>query len=125
MTIYGAIYDAIAMHAAAADSQRAIESLCAASVPVAAAPFPPLPAALTSHFDGNVTGALAEDGPEAARMVEQIVAEHVRAARVRLARPTPTLDWADHIALTQALPTIARRAADLRFVEILQMAVRV
>lgn len=93
--------------------------LAAAGAAVEAEPFAALAQALTTCFDGDVEAALAEDAPAATTMIEQIVTEHVHAAHARLAAPTPTIDWSDHHALATVIPTIARRAADLRFVQIL------
>jgi hypothetical protein len=90
-----------------------------AGVAAEAEPFQALQASLSLYFDGDVDAALAEDEPAALAEADRIIAEHVRNAQVRLTRPVPALDWSDHIALTVALPEIARRAADLRFVQML------
>ncbi|WP_043511724.1 MULTISPECIES: hypothetical protein [unclassified Actinoplanes] len=82
-------------------------------------PFQALQASLSQYFDGDFDAALAEDESAALADADRIIAEHVRTAQVRLARAAPALDWSDHTTLTEALPAIARRAADLRFVQIL------
>lgn len=86
-----------------------------------AEPFQALLKAINAFFGteaGQVYDLLVDDLGASAE-IKFIIAEHLDAARGRLHMPAPAVDWADHVALTSALPTIARRAADLRFTEIL------
>lgn len=97
----------------------ATQPLALAIVAAEREPFQALAGRLDTFFEGDVDAALAEDEREAARMIRQIVDEHLAAAHARLAAPAPPVDWTDHIALSQVIPAIARRAADLRFVQVL------
>jgi hypothetical protein len=94
--------------------------LASANVAVEAEPFIVLSAELAVYFGGDPAVALAgPDADEAGRHATRIVAEHLATARIRLAEPPPTLDWSDRDSLMAASVAAARRAADLRFVEIL------
>lgn len=86
---------------------------------IEAEPFQALLGGLSAYFDGDIEAALAEDEPAALAAAERIIAEHVRKAAVRLSAPTPVIYWTDHIALSGLVSDVARRAADLRFTQML------
>lgn len=64
------------------------------------------------------------DDAEQAREVLRIVNEHVGRARARLATRRPQPDWDDHIAVSGEMEHVARRAADLRMVNMIENVLR-
>jgi hypothetical protein len=98
--------------------------LTAAHVVAEAEPFMLLATDLNAYFDGDPAAALAgADRSRAQHELARIVAGHVDAARRRLTAPAPRLDWTDRGSLLAVSAAAARRAGDLRFVEILTAAV--
>lgn len=86
-------------------------------------PFHALQQHLNRFFPDGIDAALIEDEPAATAAIVDIVAEHIRDARGRCAHHgMPPLDPDDFITLVQGIPAIARRAADLAFVQILGSA---
>jgi hypothetical protein len=62
----------------------------------------------------------ADDAAEVLRAVD----EHVGCARARLAARRPAPDWHDHVAVLHEMEHVARRAADLRVVFMVECLLR-
>lgn len=60
------------------------------------------------------------DDADQAMEILRVVNEHIGRARARLAERRPQPDWNDHVAVSAELEHIARRAADLRMVAMLE-----
>jgi hypothetical protein len=103
------------------NERPATRALAMAQMAAESEPFQDLQAALVTYFNGNIDAALIEDEPAALTEAGRIVAEHLGAARVQLARPAPIIDWTDEGAVSDAALAMTRRAGLMRFVRMLDV----